>query len=380
MNGSNAVVLCAIAHADIDRTAAADDAHALCRRSIRLARLFGLIRLFRLLARIVIRNDVHHCLMRVAAVDTVLFDTCLRLKLLEGSLCLIAEFPVSTVFGQSIAQLQQEFLHSLHIRALAALFQCARPQRVLAFRGVGLHAVAAGEHCITVIHEGKLIPVRPLPGRNLRFHAAVIEAAFLHGIAVSNVHAHMPVKAQCNAGHIGQRVHSAPRTAPAFRVAEHAVGGFVRAAVAAVLAGKGLVRANGLDHAHAAVRPLVALDQAHAVGADLLLCDVVSVSGGTAGSVVCGILLCFAGAKALRTLVDDRAVPVGLTQHLLTECDEVFISERDIDSLAHCCSLSLSSVSSMRPCSCASTDLSFSGIGSPRCAAFSSMDTDSLER
>ena len=230
------------------------------------------------------------------------------------------------------------------------------------------------------VDYGDAVPVRPFAIPHTSAHTPVIKTSFLDGIPVSNIHAHMSVKAQCNAGYLGQRVHGSPGAALALRVAEHAVGAFIRTAVATVLAGKGLARADGLDHTLSAVRPLVALDQSHAVGADLLLCNIVPVSGGTAGTVVRRVLFRLACAKIFGAFIKHRAVPVGLTYHLLAECDEVFISERDIDSLAHCCSLSLSSVSSMRPCSCASTDLSFSGIGSPRCAAFSSMDTDSLER
>ena len=53
LHGSNAVVLCAIARADVHRAAAADDAHTLRRGSVRriglrgLFRLFGFIRLIR---------------------------------------------------------------------------------------------------------------------------------------------------------------------------------------------------------------------------------------------------------------------------------------------------------------------------------------------
>ena len=90
--------------------------HALCRWSIRhvwlrgFARLFGFIRLFRLLARVIIRNSVHQRLVGFTAVGAVLLNAGFRLKLLEGILCLTAEISVHAVFGQGIAQLQQEFL------------------------------------------------------------------------------------------------------------------------------------------------------------------------------------------------------------------------------------------------------------------------------
>ena len=131
--------------------------------------------------------------------------------------------------------------------------------------------------------------------------------------------------------YFGQRVHGSPGTALALRIAEHAVGALVRAAVRAVLAGKGSVHANGFDHAHAAVRPLVTLDQPHAVGADFLFRNIISVTSGTAGAVVRRILLRFAGTQILSAFIDDGAVPVGLTHHLLTERDEVLIGKRRID-------------------------------------------------
>ena len=40
---------------------------------------------------------------------------------------------------------------------------------ILARRGIGLCRAPAREHRVAIIHEGQLIPVRPLPGRNLRF-------------------------------------------------------------------------------------------------------------------------------------------------------------------------------------------------------------------
>ena len=116
----------------------------------------------------------------------------------------------------------------------------------------------------------------------------------------------MPVKTQRNAGNLGQRVHGSPGAAPALRVAEHPVGAFVRASVAAILAGKSSVRANRLDHALPAGRPVVALDQPYAVGADFLLCNIVAVAGGTTGAVVRRILLRLVGTQILSTFIDDR--------------------------------------------------------------------------
>ena len=145
---------------------------------------------------------------------------------------------------------------------------------------------------------------------------------------------------------------------------------------------EGLVRANGLNDALTAIRPLVPFNQPHAVGADLLFRDVVAVPGGTIGTVVRRILLRLAGTQVLSTFINHRSVPVGQAHHLFTERDEVFVGKRRIDSFAHSCSSSCTSsfFSSVRPCSCASTSFILSGMGRPMWAAFSSSDSPSLER
>src|SRR5699024_9239319 len=100
--------------------------------------------------------------------------------------------------------------------------------------------------------------------------AAVVETAFLHGIPAADIHAYVPIRAQRDAGQFRQAVHRAPVAPLTLSVSKHAVGGFVRAAVRAIFAGYGLVSANGLGHTLPAVRPVIPLDQAHAVRADLL--------------------------------------------------------------------------------------------------------------
>ena len=150
-----------------------------------------------------IRNRVHQRLMGIAAVHAVLRKPGSGLKPLNGSLRLAAEVTVRTIPGQAVPQLEQEFLKRLHIRTLVALLQGSGSQRVLARRGIGFCRTAARKHRVAIIHEGQLIPVRPLARRDLRFHAAVVEAALLHGVAAADVHAHMPVKAQRHAGHLG---------------------------------------------------------------------------------------------------------------------------------------------------------------------------------
>lgn len=162
----------------------------------------------------------------------------MRTSLTADGMDIAAEVAVRAISGQAVPQLEQELLHRLYVHAFAAFHEGSCAQSVLARRGIGFHCSAAREYRIAIIHKGQLIPVRPLPGGHLRFHAAVVEAALLYGVTVADVHAHMPVKAQCNAGHLGQCANGAPGAALALGVAEHAVGGFVRAAMRAVLSEK----------------------------------------------------------------------------------------------------------------------------------------------
>ena len=125
----------------------------------------------------------------------------------------------------------------------------------------------------------------------------------------------MTVGAQCNARDLGQRINRSPGTAFALRIGEHAIGGLVGAAVAAILAGESLVGANCFSNAHAAARPVVALDQANTVSADLLIGNILLIAG-SAGVLVMGrILLGLSASQGFGTLVDNRAVPIGLAQH-----------------------------------------------------------------
>ena len=79
------------------------------------------------------------------------------------------------------------------VRALNTSLQGSCFQRVLTCRGIKLGRAAACEHCVAISHKGQLIPVRPLARRDLRFHAAVVESALLHGITAADIHAHMSV-------------------------------------------------------------------------------------------------------------------------------------------------------------------------------------------
>ena len=201
----------------------------------------------------------------------------------------------------------------------------------------------------------------------------------------------MAVKAQRDAGNLRERGNIAPSAALALGVAEHPVGTLVRAAMRAVLAGKGLACADRFQHAYTAVCPCIALAAAHAIGADFLLCNIVLVALHSPGRVMRRVLLRLAVEQALGTFVHDAAVPVGLANHLFTPCCEMLAGERRIFSFCHNFLLNIKGNShspspvsvlsfSSRPCSCASTSFILSGMGRPIWAAFSSRDRPSLDR
>lgn len=321
-NRSNAAVLGVIAYTDIDGAAAAYNAHLLDRGLFRFGRLD--LRFSIRFAFIIIGDGIHQRSMRFTAIDAVLLDADLPLECLEGSLRFRAKFAVIAVLGQAVFQLQKELLQGLHIGALAAVFQRAGAKRVLSCSGVWLCIGTACKGGVTIIHEGKLEPMRPFAGGYLGFHAAVAETTLLDSIAVTDIHADMAVRSQRNARDLRQRINRTPGTALARGIGEHAVGRFVGAAIAAVLAGEGLVGADRFGNAGAAARPVVSLDETNAVGTDLLLGNIILIAGSTAVLVMGRILLCLAAAQGFGALVDYRAVPIGLAQHGQIESDKVF--------------------------------------------------------
>ena len=89
---------------------------------------------------------------------------------------------------------------------------------------------------------------------------------------------HMTIRTQCNARDLRQRVNRTPGTALIPGIGKHAVGRLVRAVVAAILAGNRVVGTNGFDSTRTATRPVVTLDQAYTVSADLLCGNVLLVA------------------------------------------------------------------------------------------------------
>ena len=139
---------------------------------------------------------------------------------------------------------------------------------------------------------------------SLGLHTAIRKTAFLDSAAVTDIHTNMTVRTKRNARNLRQRINCSPGTALALCIGEHAVGGLVRTAVAAVLAGKGLVGADSFLDAYAAAGPVVALDETNAVSANLFLGNVILISGCAIGTVVRRVLICLAGTQGLSTLVD----------------------------------------------------------------------------
>lgn len=240
--------------------------------------------------------------MGLSAVDAVRLDARPVLEGLQGRERFRAKAAVRAVLGQREAQLQEQLLQGLDILALRALLQRTGAEGVLGRGRIGrVHGCALNR--VAVVDERQCIPVRPRTFADLRPDTAVGEALPFDRPAVADVIAHMPVLGQRQAGHLGQCGHRAPGAALALGVAEHGVRALVRAAVCAVGAGNGLVRADGIQHGLTAARPGIALRAADAVADHLPVGDVLLVAIGSARAVVGRVLLRLAGQEAARGLV-----------------------------------------------------------------------------
>ena len=162
------------------------------------------------------------------AVLTVCRQPLFRLEGDHGALGFRAEVRVRAVFRQGAAKLQKKLLHSFHVAARHAFDKLTASQRV--FR------LGYDNARLAVVDERELVPVCPFPVGHLRLDAAIVEAAPLHGVAPADVVTYMPVEAERHAGQFVERADHAPVHALALCPLEHAVGGFVRAAIPAVFA------------------------------------------------------------------------------------------------------------------------------------------------
>ena len=324
--------------------------------------------------------------MGFAAVLAILQDLLILLEIKNGGFRFRPERTICAVLWQTVAKLQQQLLQGLYIRSGHAFLEQTAAQRHIQ-RGILLMG-----RTVVVVYERQLEPARPAASGDLRLDAATIEALPFDSAATAHRIAHMAILVQCKAHNIRKGVEGAPIHALGLRIAEHAVGRFVRASICSVLAGEDVVRADGVKNTLTAVRPRIALAAAHTVCAHLLVLDVLPVSRSAAGAVVAGVLRGLAGAQVFRAFVDHRAVPVGLAHHAEAEGCKVLIRKRRVDSLCHTSSSKRKSDGyspspglvvlslSLRLCSCARISLSFSGMGSPRWPAFSSTETPSLDR
>ena len=326
--------------------------------------------------------------MALFAVLAVRLQPRVDLKGAECRLGFRAEIPVRAVAGQRVPQRQQQLLQGAHVAALRTVHQQTAAQR--GFRG-RLIVRASLQNPVAIVEEGQPVPARPAAPGDLCLDTAVRKALPFHGLAVSDIVAHVPFLVQRQPDDLRERVDAAPVRAFALCIGEHGIGSLVGAAVGAVAAGVGPVRTDGLQNAQPAAGPGIPLDRADAVGADLFLRDVLPVARRAAGGVMRGILGRLSAAQAFRTLVQAGAVPVGLAHHGAAEGRKVLVGHGRLNAFRHGIFLlsgdgghsppsSVPFGSSMRSCSWARMALSFSGMGRPRWPAFSSTLTPSLER
>ena len=230
--------------------------------------------------------------------------------------------------------MQEQLLQGLDVRALRALLQRTGAQGVLGRGRIG-RAHGGAVNGVAVVDERQRVPVRPRTLADLCFDTAVGKALPFNRPAVADVVAHMPVLGQRQPGYLGQRGHRAPSTALALGVAEHGIRALVRAAVCAVGAGDGLVRADGVQHGLTAAGPGVALRAANAVADHLLIGNVLLVAIGSAGAVVGWVLLRLAGQEAARGLAAAGAVPIRMAYHPQTVGHKMLGGKGRVHAITH---------------------------------------------
>ena len=322
-----------MAHADVDLAAFGSDHDSRTHRlrgiiDLRRLRRFLLGRLV-LLAFVIIGNGIHQRGMGLVAILAVLLEAFVLLECKHSGFGFVAEFGVGSMLGQLIAQLHQKFLHGLDICADHTLLEQTGAERDV---GIGRGRLI---RAVVVIDERQLVPVRPATALNFCFDAAVGEALPFDGISAADVVADVAVLMQSHADDLRQGINGAPVHPLTLGIREHAVGGFVRTLVCTEFAGEGLVGANGFNDADAAASPSVALAAANAIGADLLLGDVILIAGRAAGAIVGRVLLGLAAAQGFGAFINNGAVPIRLAEHTQAECRKMLVGERCIDSLRH---------------------------------------------
>ena len=133
----------------------------------------------------------------------------------------------------------------------------------------------------------------------------------------------MSILAQRQAQRFRQSGNRPPGAALAFCIGKHAVRALVRAAVSAVLAQDGRIRADRRQNARAAVRPGIALRAADAISHHRARGDIALALIHAPRRVITGILLAFAAQQALGGFIAASAVPVRLPDHLFTKGGKV---------------------------------------------------------
>ncbi|MDD6884053.1 MAG: hypothetical protein PUD50_10135 [Eubacteriales bacterium] len=144
----------------------------------------------------------------------------------------------------------------------------------------------------------QLVPIFPAAFGNLCPNATVFEAAPFHGVAVADGISNVSVHMQGKSLQVWQRVNASPVHALLFGIGKHAVGGLVRAIVGSILVGYFSVGADRVQNALSAAGPGKSFCASDAVAYYGFGGDILFVTAGAAGGIVCRVLPAFARQQA----------------------------------------------------------------------------------
>ena len=151
-----------LAGADVDRTADAGDRDLLTGGRILAILWFGGLQRF-----VPVSGCRHQRGMGLRTVDTVRLDARPALEGLHSGECFCAKAAVRTVLQQGEAQLQEQLLQGLDVRALRTLLQRTGTEGVLG-RGRIRRVHGCALEGVAVVDERQRIPVRPRTFADLR--------------------------------------------------------------------------------------------------------------------------------------------------------------------------------------------------------------------
>ena len=250
------------------------------------------------------------------------FQTLCLLKGFHPGKGLFPEFAVSG--SARIAQRVQAGLHFLHvIPGHVGGFQLQDSVTQFPNRGgcgCGLNGFSRG-HGITraqiILQQGfgQVCPISPRTIFHTGFDNAVIETTGFNRIATPDVHAHMTRTEQQDSRHIRQGCNFAVFATLLFAPRKHLACALVRASVGTVLVHELCPALDIIQNTRAAVRPEEALDQTHAIRANLLFLNGFLVFGRSGRTVMFGVLFGFTVQQGRGTDVNTCSVPIGHPQH-----------------------------------------------------------------